>query len=756
MPSLRAYYRIGLTIAIAGAIGVVAAAQQTADDLRAALEEVRTLTESDPTAAVALLDRLAADARAIRASRPLTEIERALQRDLYVARARAYLQLLDNPKAEESFRELLRVEPLFTGNLAPLEQEMLAELRNREGGLLEVSSSEPGATVTLDGAPVGTTSDVPIQLLLLAGDYDVRLEKAGYQPASRRLTVVTGQITTLADLAPVLRIPPMLFVVDRDGVDVLIDGVPYGRTVPILAIRNQIGGPENAALSQAVTTTGFDAASAGAILVLKPPLNRPIEVSFRRECFVEERRRVGVTTQMLEQLPETEAVLWFGGASSVPMKPDTGVLRVASTPPEADVLIDNQLVGRTPFERAVCAGTRRIRVRHKVGSFNSTVTVARDRTESVDAALRPGVAFLGAVDLTQATPRVAADLAQSVETSLAAALTTYRVAPHLEGPAGVQQWNDASAAALVVASDRGDSDTVTRLLRLAYDTFDAPLQLVAVRRPQDGTESPVDLLLFWAEHTGVDRARWLPSRPQELGQMLARLEAPADAMAFVYQNEIGLRVADAALPEAPLVVARVEARSPAAEAGVRPGDGVAAVDGNVMTTAQLTQRVRDGRPGDTLALLVIPSAGGAARPVRVPIQQRPRRGPVMDTALFGNSIVARLTVASILSRNPADREVFGFHLALLAMRFGLWQTALDQLGSIARVASGQGIGPGAILYYRARCYEGLGQIERAVALYKEASTIETEVLADDGASVGTIARRHLAGLGTAATAGARP
>src|SRR5262249_58598186 len=116
--------------------------------------------------------------------RPLSDAERATHRQLFQLRADAHMQLLNNDKVEESLRELLRVDPFFSGTLPPREPSIADALRSKEGALLEVTSLEPGAKVFVNGAPAGVTGDAPTRTSVIAGEYEVRLEKDGFQAAA--------------------------------------------------------------------------------------------------------------------------------------------------------------------------------------------------------------------------------------------------------------------------------------------------------------------------------------------------------------------------------------------------------------------------------------------------------------------------------------------------------------------------------------------------------------------------------------------
>lgn len=742
-----------LSVCMLLAAGVGAATAQVPDAdaveaLRADVANARQLLDTDVQAAGELLDRLAVQSLESRRVRTLSETERPLHRDVFLLRANVHLQMLNNDKVEESYRELLRIDPFFTGPLAPREQELMNALRAREDGVLEVSSVEANSKIVINGVPAGLIGEQSTRLPLLAGEYEVRLEKEGFQPGIARVTIQTGQVVALHDLVPTRRVPPIAFLADREDVEMTVDGGPPIKLTRLAGLRSQLTAAESAAFDQAVAVARLEGSGSG-ILLRDPPVDRPIVVRFKKDCLVEETRTIAVTSESLAKLTGAEPLLWFGDASVVKLQPDVGTLRVQSTPADADVFVDGQVLGRTPFERTLCSGQHEVRVRHRIGSASSLVTIARGRTEVVDTTLKLSLAFGGAVEAVQSGLRPAPELASQIEQALAAVVTSYRVSSRIELPPDVLRWTDRSVADLVTAADRRDTTAIVPLLKLASENFEAPLLAVAVRRSTaTGSELPVDLLLFWIDLAVPDVVRWTP--PDGLRALVARLDVPADAAEFVYKQDIGIRVVDTSLRDAPLVVVRVEPGSPAAQAGLTPGDGIESVDGAAATAQQLAEQVRQKRPGDVLALRVS-TPGQPPRQVSLPIQRRPRLAPMFDPVLLANAVVAKLSYATIVTKASVDRDLFAFHTALAYMRLGAYKAAMTELTSLGALPEGVGIGPSAVLFYRARCHEALGEKDKAIALYKDLSTVEDRSISDDGASVGSMARRRLAALGQTAT-----
>lgn len=704
------------------------------------------LLEADPRAGLEALDHLAVESIELRKTRPVTAAERPAHRQLFVLRARGHLQSLNDEKVAESYLELLRVDPFFNATLSPREQETLDALRTRESGLVEITSSVRDSRVLLDGIDIGSTGDVPVRASLVAGSYQLRLEKLAYQGVGARITIVPGQTLQVTELTPRIQVPPIAFLSDRQGIAVVVDNLPAGETRRIADLKGALTPEEAAAVDQAVKLAGFDPGSSAGFLLRNAPMDRSLSVRFRGECLIEEARTVAVTADALSRLAPGTPLLWFGEAGAVRMRPDIGTLRVVSAPSDADVILDGQMTGRTPFERGVCSGEHRIRVRHRIGSYSVSTTITRGRTEVVDVVLKPGVAFLGAIETVQGMLRASSDLTSTIDRTLASSLKAFRLSPPVELTPEVQRWTDTSTAELIAAADRNDSEIVRKLLRQASDNYDAPLLLGAVARgPAGSADTAVDLLLFWYDHAGVDRIRLVKVTTDSLAAIAEQIDRPLDPMQLVYRNELGIRLADTLLPEAPLLVVSVDTGGQAAQAGIKPGDGVAAVDGMAMTAGQVGDLLRQKKPGEVVNLRLA-GPGPQARQVTVPVQRRPQRAPVFDSTVFGNAFIAKMQAASAISTSAADRELLNFNLALAYMRFQEWRRALDLLSGLADVPSGVGVSRAAATYFRARCHLELGERDRGLALLREIATNDTQVMTEDGLSVGAIGRLRLFSL----------
>jgi tetratricopeptide (TPR) repeat protein len=707
----------------------------------------------DTLRALESLDTLAVESAELRKVRPLNPAERPVHRQLFIARARGYLKAGNTDKADECYRELLRVDPFFVASLPVRERERLDSVNARERGSIDVTSHVKDCRVILDGVGIGTTGEAPVHVTLVAGSYQLRLEKDGFQAATARITIGAGQTLAVGDLAPRSAVPLVLLLTDRPGLTVTIDQSPAGDTQRLADLKSSLSPDEASAVDLAATAAVFDPATSGGLIIRDATLDRPFTVQLRGACVVDQTRSLTVTADAVAGLAPGSALLWLGEASAFRMPSDVGTLRVTSVPADAEVYVDGALQGRTPFEQQVCTGQHRIRVRHPAGSSQITTAIVRGRAESIDVALKPGLAFLGAIETTPGGLRPFGELSAALERSLESTLHRFTLAHPVDARAGAAAWTDQLTADLIAAADRADSAAIARLLLVAKQHWDTPLLLAAVVRGSAGGEiGPIDLMLFWQGRADIDRMQVAGIATNVLRPAFERIDRSGDTDALLYEQSLGLQVADTGLAEAPLLVVSVEAGGPAAAAGLKPGDSLVALDGSTVTARQFADALSQKKTGQTLVATFSPVAGdGTSKQAPLTAQRRPRRAPLSDETLASNGIVAALTATAAGATSQADRDLAGFNLALTHMRLGEWSRALELFSAPGPLPAGIGVGPGAALYFRARCHEQLGDKDRALALYREAAAVNGQVLADDGASVAMLAKLRLAALGDART-----
>jgi hypothetical protein len=134
-------------------------------------------------------------------------------------------------EAVELFEELLRTYTDLTPNERSFAEHQLAELRASVGSI-ELTNSEPAATIVIDGRARGTYPPVSGALRVSAGTRLVRVYKEGFVPLEQRVDVAGRQTVVVdAHLTPITA-GGRLVVTEAQGrpLDVLVDDVVVGKT----------------------------------------------------------------------------------------------------------------------------------------------------------------------------------------------------------------------------------------------------------------------------------------------------------------------------------------------------------------------------------------------------------------------------------------------------------------------------------------------------------------------------------------------
>jgi formylglycine-generating enzyme required for sulfatase activity len=212
---------------------------------------------------------------------------------------------------------------------APLQIEGRRQPQNMAVELLpawaavELSTTPAGATVTVDGAEVGTT---PLTTELLAGKHDVVVKLAAHKAWTSNLSIVARQN---------LSVPPITLEA-ADGL-VLLRSTPSGANV---------------------TVDGSFRGQTPVELSLKPGTNHSLV--FFLNGYQEAKRQVRTDA-------DAES------AVSVTLEPITSSVQISATPADADVYVNGQLKGKANQVLALLAASQTIEVR-KAGYVPYTTT----------------------------------------------------------------------------------------------------------------------------------------------------------------------------------------------------------------------------------------------------------------------------------------------------------------------------------------------------------------------------------------------
>lgn len=206
-------------------------------------------------------------------------------------------------------------------------------------GTMTVNSNPEGATVTILRKNIGvtprTTKPVPPQM------YIVKIEKDGYEPCWKPVTVENGRnVTVEVRLRPITS--TAMLTSEPSGAKVIKNGQEVGVTPCVL------------------TNLGIGPHS----VLLELPGFSPQQINW------------DVTTGR----PFAEHTV---------LRSNTGLVQITSQPTDAAVFVDGVPGGRTPITRKVEHGERTIRVEKRgYELFTTSVMVKRDETVTVEAQLK--------------------------------------------------------------------------------------------------------------------------------------------------------------------------------------------------------------------------------------------------------------------------------------------------------------------------------------------------------------------------------
>jgi tetratricopeptide (TPR) repeat protein len=259
--------------------------------------------------------------------------------------------------------------------------------------------------------------------------------------------------------------------------------------------------------------------------------------------------------------------------------------------------------------------------------------------------------------------------------------------------------------------------------------------------PEERLQRTARLHLLAAGNTSSEAVEVIFAEGPAYTPLLTRLDA-------IFASErpwSGLVTLDTLLHDG-VPVLRVVPGSPAARAGVQPGDLVSGADGQpVKQTADLIAAVRAKKAGDKLMLKVRgAAAGGEPRSVDLILGSSAREIPLFDPQLVYNK--AMMDLRAVVEGYPGTEAAAyaWLNLAICAMHFSDHAGAHDFLQKAkAELPLRPGLSRGTALYYLGLALDKLGYRPQAVDAYRSAAEAKDATLIDnDGPPVAPLAARR--------------
>jgi len=715
--------RLALALLVGSALGTSAWAQSDADlaVLRATLDQAVSEFEG-PQQGQSLLrfEEIIGRLETERRQGTLTEPGATLLVNAYEYRARVQFNLGNTDKAGDSFRALIALRPqhnLDAASISPKVIDFFKGVKARIIGFVTVQSMPQGATVALNGKPLSVTDFFPLEVV--AGDYTLDITKNGYRQETRPVTVAAGE--TLSLQFDLVRTSATGFVItEPTDVEILIDGVRRGSTTGVL----------DPALAAIAAARGLDPAKSSSRLEIPDLPSGSHTIEFRRPCY--ETLKLGL------DVPEPQDY----DIPPIKLEPSIGTIALTSDPPGGQIFIDGESQGVAPKTlRSVCAGLRRVEVRHAAGRFVQDVDLKARATVELAAQIRPTLAFLGVVADGPSGERSLASMEQRLARI---ASTTIKAMNFLkaDGPT-VERTLSAERLRLADLLPPGKPDPA--LVRRVFEKLAAALEVqgfLVGRIPEEQLSRSAALHVYAAGSVVPDSASVVIEDDSSYARFFAAFEKKVSLRA----PWSGLVTVDTLLHEGPVVL-RVVPGSPADKAAFVKGHVITAAGGRPVTrTEELLAAI--AAAGTSKPLSITANAAGGPKTVDLLMEDAPREISFLGAGVLANKISMDLRQTIEGYPGSANAAFARLNLGLIALGLHDYSGAHDAfIKAKNELPTTPGLSRGTAAFYAGVALEHLGYSKEALDEYTQASQDAGATLhSQDGPKVQDIAKRRIAAL----------
>ncbi len=680
---------IVLSILLSLLIGSAGAVQESAKPSPSAGQTVQEWTERFHTAeqafregrweqAVPALRQLIRDIETTRMVRSLTDEERQIYERTLDYLGRYALQVGRPGEARIYYTILLQTNPRYTFPDTPPPEvaAFFEELRSQTIGHLSLQVQVPDAEIFLYDEKVGT--GVLREHPLVAGTYQLRIERPGYAPYQKLLTIRGGQHLDLGTIE-LERTTGIVFVATAPaGVIVRMDGQPVGVT----------GGKAPEDVRSYAEIRGWPPDAFSDYLAIPVENGGEHILEFEKPCYA--------SVQVIVRTAPLQDVY----VEPVRLKPALGRIRLQANG-MADVFIDGDRAGDTrDGQFTVCAGSHVIAVQNTWSAWQKEVVVVTDEILDLRVDLKPRIVFLGSVIDPGGSKVIHAEAVQHLQKVTAQLRHTEWVVP----PQNETSLNPQTAAMELFRTwQNGDRAGWQHRIRSLVAHYRARM-FALLHVPYETAPQHVDFLLFSDLAMEPDRIRIDVND----ANAWTALQNALDREDTLHVPLLPIQVAwttDATYPT--LFWFDVQTLR-----GVDPlpraGDRIYSIQGIQLDSPQALRKAYAAlRPDARVPVQFGPPEGGQIRVVELPVIMTPIEPRLRNGIdLWHRKAFGYLRWAEFPGKDSRT-AIARLNLARVLMHFHEWRSALEWLQRV-KLRRPRGIREGTVRYYMAECYFELG------------------------------------------------
>ena len=620
--------------------------------------------------------------------------------------------------AERHFKELLTLSPSASLDSSIADSKLARyfdKLREETIGVLSVNSVPVESDVYVDGKYYGKTPLLGMDTL--AGERLIRVEHKGYL-THEGLAEVKLADETILDINLEKNSGSFWVITSPTGVDVSIDGNLYGTTTGTLAETLELV----PALTDSVTAEGKSPEEFSQPLFINyVPLGKH-EIKFFKDCTK----------------PQIQPFTIELGEFFIPpieLSPSFATLNVTSHPPDAEVFLDNNSIGRTPLVyESACPGKRKLEVRfNSKSNWYDYIDIPADQNLSVFATPRPTLLFLGCwapdpetahmaeqritrwfqkVEMFNVPPDEITDKIR-IRSNVAALIEQLNVA---ESPETIAWQEILNTLPMVVADTHADL-LAAASISTTDQGFDGYLYLIHPRHARP------DILRLDAGVPPVDP-------PENFTQAFENIPS-------ITQMCLGLKLVD---HQDGIMIVQIHPDGPAASLAVRQGDILREINNIPVRSLKSLQTILKNSSLSTNLTLGVESATGK-NTFHITATELPMIIPLREELFLYNYVLSYLEKMTTF---PKIQDATNINIGICELALGNPRRALEEGFNKCHLDASPGISLGTLSFLKSIAQKQLGLNSEAVQNLNIAAAAEEATIIDiDGPKLAPLAESYL-------------